>query len=593
MTDREQNTTQFVYRTDRQHYLDEVIDPLGRTGAKSLYDENGRLSRIVDAGGSEIALEYDPENFVQTVTDQRGNETVLEYDTLGNIKTEISPDGLVTRRAFDDGANNTQPTSITQVLEDGTELVTHFEYDDRGNEVLMIDPAGNETRRTYNRFGEVTSETDGSGRTTTHGYDRAGNRTSTTNADGVVTTYAYDRSGNLTQFTVGGVSTTVSYDGSGNPTRIVNAAGSVETLTYDGNGNALTHTTEFTTSAGTSTVLKEFERDSEGRTTRSSTRQDGVLLASVSSEYDAFGNITSITNGEGHTTRIEYDANGNEVARLFPDGTPADDADNPRITYEYDTGGNVTSRTDEDGYVTRFEYDAVGRLRKTIYPAITAADPNDLDPSDNPFIETIYDRLGRPVVEIDELGNRIRGVYDSASNLTETILPDQTPETEDDNPRLTYQYDAIGQRIATIDELGRTTRNLFSPGGQLIETILPDDTPDDDSDNPRATNQFDTDGLLLRTTDTGGNAKSYEYDDLRRLSAVVEFVTDPATGMLSEQRTAFEYDELGNLVAQTDARGHVTRFEYDGVAAADCRRAAARPTVDNVVRPRGQRCKHD
>ena len=30
-----------------------------------------------------------------------------------------------------------------------------------------------------------------------------------------------------------------------------------------------------------------------------------------------------------------------------------------------------------------------------------------------------------------------------------------------------------------------------------------------------------------------------------------------------DQRTSYGYDELGNRTSQTDANGHVTRFEYD------------------------------
>ncbi len=46
----------------------------------------------------------------------------------------------------------------------------------------------------------------------------------------------------------------------------------------------------------------------------------------------------------------------------------------------------------------------------------------------------------------------------------------------------------------------------------------------------------------------------------------------------ADQRTEYEYDELGNLVVQRDANGHETRFEYDGLG----RRTA-------TVLPLGQR----
>src|SRR5262249_55923236 len=75
VTDRAGNTTQFVYRATPAHYLDHVIDPLGRTGARTDYDAQGRLSKLVDAAGSPVQLAYDPTHTVEVVTDQLGNQT--------------------------------------------------------------------------------------------------------------------------------------------------------------------------------------------------------------------------------------------------------------------------------------------------------------------------------------------------------------------------------------------------------------------------------------------------------------------------------------------------------------------------------------
>jgi len=69
VTDREGNVTQFVYRTDRPHYLDRIIDPLGRTGVRSGYDEQGRLTTLVDAAGNVVGIAHDPDHSMETVTD--------------------------------------------------------------------------------------------------------------------------------------------------------------------------------------------------------------------------------------------------------------------------------------------------------------------------------------------------------------------------------------------------------------------------------------------------------------------------------------------------------------------------------------------
>src|SRR5947209_2176061 len=45
-TDRDGNVTRFVYRTDVAHYLDHVVDPLGRTAASTVYGPDGRVQKV-------------------------------------------------------------------------------------------------------------------------------------------------------------------------------------------------------------------------------------------------------------------------------------------------------------------------------------------------------------------------------------------------------------------------------------------------------------------------------------------------------------------------------------------------------------------
>ncbi|WP_342596899.1 RHS repeat domain-containing protein [Cyanobacterium aponinum UTEX 3222] len=43
VTDREDNTTRFGYDDVRVHFLDEIIDPLGRTGVRTEYNEDSAI----------------------------------------------------------------------------------------------------------------------------------------------------------------------------------------------------------------------------------------------------------------------------------------------------------------------------------------------------------------------------------------------------------------------------------------------------------------------------------------------------------------------------------------------------------------------
>src|SRR5262249_804138 len=89
VTDRTNNTTQFGYRQAPAHYLDQVIDPLGRTGVRTEYDAQGRLTKLVDAAGNPVQTAYDPTHLLATITDQLGNKTTAEYDDRGNTVRQI------------------------------------------------------------------------------------------------------------------------------------------------------------------------------------------------------------------------------------------------------------------------------------------------------------------------------------------------------------------------------------------------------------------------------------------------------------------------------------------------------------------------
>src|SRR5439155_4101397 len=101
VTDRAHNPTRLVYSTSRAHYLQQVIDPLGRTGTRTEYDDQGRLIRVFDALGNPVQLTHDQATSSETVTDALGRATTYQYDARGNVLTEVTALGAVTRRTFD------------------------------------------------------------------------------------------------------------------------------------------------------------------------------------------------------------------------------------------------------------------------------------------------------------------------------------------------------------------------------------------------------------------------------------------------------------------------------------------------------------
>ena len=119
-----------------------MIDPLGHTGLRADYDDQGRLVSLTDATGQASQMSYDPVHSAETVRDQLGNPTTYVYDDRGNIVTEIDASGGVSQRTYD--ANNNLLTET-----DPLGRTTTFTYDAHGNRLTETDPLGNVTRHTY------------------------------------------------------------------------------------------------------------------------------------------------------------------------------------------------------------------------------------------------------------------------------------------------------------------------------------------------------------------------------------------------------------------------------------------------------------
>jgi len=311
--DREENRTQFKYEDeDRPHFLTEVIDPLGRSGVKTDYDEQGRLKQMVDANGSAVELVYDPNNSLQKVKDVFGKETTYVYDSRGNVLTEIDPLGKRVDRTFDGDNNVLTETVITTELNAAGNPVevrqtTEWTYDTKGNKLTEKDALGNVSRWTYNSRGQVLTETDALGNTATYTYSPSGNLLSTLDAKGHVTKHSYDLRGlRLSTTDADNKITRYEYDNSGNLTRQVDALSNDTTYTYNNLGKRLSETKKITTAYGLVELVTEWKYDSEGR-------------------------VKSVIDAEGYITNYEYDANGNRRAVV--------DATRRRTEYVYNEKG--------------------------------------------------------------------------------------------------------------------------------------------------------------------------------------------------------------------------------------------------------------
>ncbi|MRV75984.1 DUF4150 domain-containing protein [Duganella sp. FT92W] len=307
--------------------------------------------------------------------------------------------------------------------------------------------------------------------------------------------------------------------------------------------------------------------------------RDGMLLADIDADgaptrygYDAAGNLTSVTDAQNHVTRIDYNANNLPVA--------VTDALGHTTRSRYDDAGRLLERTDALNRSTRYAYDGQGRLsavtdarggnKRLAYDA--AGRLASYTDCSNFTTRYSYDAFGRLTAFTDAIGNTTGYHYDALGRMVRIDYPDRTSET--------FDYDAEGNLVAHTDGKGQCTFYRFDGHGMLVER----------TDAKGQTLQYQYDQVLRLTELINGNNESYllAYDAEGRVAIEIGFdgrttkYTYNNAGNLTISeckgvRTDFARDELGYLLAKSDANGGV-RYAYDALGRLT---AAATPQAEH------------
>lgn len=361
----------------------------------------------------------------------------------------------------------------------------------------------------YNHLGQVTSETDPEGRTTSYAYDSLGNQTLITipHQDKIIEKH-YDFKNNLVQIIESSGDlrkiTQSSYDILGRKTASTDQFGQTTYFEYDSFGHL--------TKVIYPTVLDEYEKP---------------IQPTFSYTYDIFGNVLSITDPKGYTTRKTYNLRGQATKVYYPDGSIE--------MFKYDTEGSLHRSLSRDQIITVYEYDYLGRVSYE-------EDSFVREDFEGPFVAgREYEYNGFRVLSLRNryLEDDIFTAYrcDSAGRIT-TILQ--------------YPYDAHADgpqsRKTEIfyDSLGRENKKKvwfdFGPADYSVECF-----EYDLAGNVISTRTEDADGHILLH-------KGFVYDTAGR--CVEEYaLTD------SKKQTIVKtsYDPFGEPISFIDAAGNETR----------------------------------
>ena len=399
-----------------------------------------------------------------STTDADGGTTTYDYDPAGNKVDTINPDGVATFYCYyGSGCAPSAPPN------GGSNDDLYSEQDPS-----LTDFAGqNVTTYTYYPGDLVDTKTTPAG-TATDVYDASSNLTSTSYSNTApgyttpaTTTYTYDAGNSVLTMTDGTGTTTYVRDAVGDETQqqFVAAPGSgltSNTTSYGYFSTGVRSSVSYPAYGSQSSPTANYAYDAYGNMTSVS----DWLGASVGFSYDADGNQTGQTNGEtGSTpsgtssTQFAYDAaNENSSATstiaqscsstpetLAQSFSGTGGSRNPDGQLTADSQSYTGSCSSVPSYQRDYSYDAAGRL---VYEGTTPQVTGQTTLPDN----YAYDPAG----DLTQISNSdTSGGFDTYTNSLDQngMLLGQTPTTGSGNA-VNYSFDSLGDRTSTTTPAG-------------------------------------------------------------------------------------------------------------------------------------------
>ncbi|MFT3920940.1 MAG: hypothetical protein QM778_00235 [Myxococcales bacterium] len=240
--------------------------------------------------------------------------------------------------------------------------------------------------------------------------------------------------------------------------------------------------------------------------------------------------IQSTTDKRGSTTTYAYDTN----RRLTDEYDPLAAAGNYKTHYVYDNRGNVEEIDDNNGNGTIYTYDGLNRLTYVTDPQ-------------NYFTETDYTAAGLAYRERDKNGVIAKQFYDTRGYQTDTYAAFGTAVQQHTH----FDYYANGSLWKTTNPFNQVTSVTpnFDPAARQVTVT--------DPLGGWVTSSYDAAGNL-KTEARPGRITLYEYDAANRQRFFY-----PNYGANSSVRYETTYDDVGNVLTQTDPEGNTTTNMID------------------------------
>ena len=529
----------------------------------------------------------------------RDRTVIRAYDHANRLQYSVDPLGYVTQTAYDANGNATELTRHAEAIaipgsgqalraaapaSDGTMTAVQIQ------DVLVTDAARDVTeRRSYDAAGRLYQQTRAAGSTAqaivTYGYDALGNATSITNERGLVTVQEFDQAGRKTVVSVplDGVNvatTRTAYDAFGNAVKVTDPKGNAGYFYYDQQNrlvlqvNPLGHATATSyTLSGKPETVTEYKNVVQGpwsealRPTVAGSAADAVtrleydrndrLVQAIDAVgatevygYDALGNRSSYQNKLGGVTLYTHDGRGAVLSETLPVKAP-DAAGTLRAVvnrYAYDAFGNRSSSVEAEQLAsqrtTTYGYDLNGHLVHQQGDVVRLRDPRGW-PESAPVQAWTYDERGNKTSYTDANGSVTHWYYDAAGRKTAELSAGGTLSQ--------WRYDAAGNMISSLV--------YNTPVSAPADHTAPQ--PVDPAGRRQTYYVYDNANRLVGTRVGNSDAESLLNGDPALNVQWAEPVPGGSNVKTGSIITGRIYDALGNVIAESDARGATTWSYYN------------------------------
>lgn len=500
------STDSWVIGDELTEVQDGYVLKLRNTRERYFFSKEGKLQRHVTASGLSLEASYNNDGYLSELTDsESGRALHFYYEKVNKLLTRISTDKRNISFEYD-------PEGWMSAYYDANGHVTTFTCDKLGHILTMSTEGKIDFSNTYDEEYRIVEQRDAKGLATCLAYD-------TLSRPGYTITTIRNRMGETSQYIHNEQLLLVEKR---------NGEGQIETYRYNAHGQEIEHQR-----AGSDVQRRYY--DKRGRLIQ----LEDALGHSTWYAYNERDLLIEERNAQGGVTTYDYDDADRLLGITRPDGASC--------LMTYHLTGQLATYTDYAGGITGYQYGSDG----------VVCEVKDAEGRSTLLIQ---DEAGRIVGVQDSLGGCTKRKYDNLDQLVQMV--DQAGRTWN------YEYDAYGQMIRIEAPDGGITKYSYTGMGQLASVCYPlgqKDTYHYDAEDRLISHEnayggvtklvYDLAGRVIQVSDPMNRRKSYKYDEQGRILSIVD-----GLGQLIE---SLQYDSAGRVLAVTNGLGHTVKRRWN------------------------------